>query len=165
MEKGNRIVFLVGIVAAVAIVFSLIAYYSIPTQATRSPIISTIAIPEGSSLASSETRYMPAAIKVVIGVNNTVSWRNDDSVVNFVEADNDKVDPAFYKATTLPESAITTLSNGGFESRAMDLSGFPNVLKPGQTYEFTFTVPGDYGFHGKPWQRGTVTVLAPGGTS
>lgn len=50
-------------------------------------------------------------------------------------AADDQSDPAFYEAT---KGSV--------------------LLPPGEAYEFTFTRPGEYGHHGKPWQQGTVIV-------
>ena len=86
-------------------------------------------------------------IKVVIGVNNTVRWINQDSVINWVAADN-YTDPSFHAAAPDPSSIMGTPNN---------------VLLPGHTFEYTFTKPGTIGYHGKPLQRGIVEVLPAGG--
>jgi len=38
-----------------------------------------------------------------------------------------------------------------------------STLRPGDTYEFTFTNAGTFGYHGVPhsWNKGKVTVLQP----
>lgn len=103
-----------------------------------------VTIPEGSSLENSEqNNFEPAVIKVVIGINNTVGWINEDTISIAIVAD-DKSDPAFYDATY------------------DDTNDRPKVLlEPGEIFEFTFTRPGEFGYHGEPqpWKHGTVIVL------
>jgi plastocyanin len=79
--------------------------------------------------------YKPDIIKVVIGVNNTVVWVNSDTVPAFLEADNAS-DPKFYNAT----------------------KDFV-LIDPNKSFSFTFTMAGEFGYHGKPWQRGMVIVM------
>ena len=82
-----------------------------------------------------DATFVPRVMKVVIGVNNTVRWENNDTVPTWLTADNES-DPDFFNATK---------------------DGIP--LFPDKAYEYTFTKVGEFGFHGKPWQRGTVIVL------
>lgn len=99
--------------------------------------ISTVIIPEGSSLESAErNNFEPAAIRVVIGVNNTVQWINQDVVPHSIEAD-DEGDCDFCRAT-------------------QDI-----FLMPGATFEYTFTKPGELDYYAvpHPHMRGTVVVL------
>jgi len=79
--------------------------------------------------------YHPALIVVVIGVNNTVVWVNNDNVAHTVTA------------RSVPAGA--SMFNSG-------------NLNPGQTFEYTFTVPGNYTYYCEyhPWMVGTVVVLA-----
>lgn len=103
----------------------------------------TVIIPERSSLRDSErNNFEPAIIKVVIGVNSTVRWSNQDITGHSIVAD-DKSDPDFYDAT------------------ADDEGGAKELLNPSETFEFTFTKAGEFGYHSEPhpWMRGTVIVL------
>jgi plastocyanin len=79
--------------------------------------------------------YHPAVIVVVIGVNNTVVWDNNDNVAHTVTA------------RSVPTGA--QMFNSG-------------NLNPGQTFEYTFTVPGNYTYYCEyhPWMVGKVVVLA-----
>lgn len=79
----------------------------------------------------------------MIGGNNTVRWVNEDVTSGSVVA-NDKSDPDFYNATNNEEGGLKTL------------------LDPGMTFEFTFTKPGEFGYHSEPHphKHGTVIVLA-----
>jgi plastocyanin len=108
--------------------------------------IALVTIPEGASDSQSGKTFEPQTITVVIGVNNTVRWINQDTSMYFIEADNDRYDPAFYHATEIPSS--------NSKAEATD-----NVLMPNEYFEYTFTKPGEYGYHSKPWMRGTVIVM------
>jgi len=72
--------------------------------------------------------FDPSTITVVIGINNTVIWNNDDSVPHTV-----------------------TANDGSFSS---------GNLNPGDSYSFTFTIPGTYAYHCSyhSWMKGTVIV-------
>ena len=88
-------------------------------------IISEVIIPRDAVLRSNPA-FEPNPIRVVIGVNNTVRWVNQDEVPAWIGADNES-DPAFYNAT----------------------KDFVFVL-PNQTFDYTFTRVGEFGYHGKP---------------
>lgn len=99
--------------------------------------VSVIVIPADSGLLSSPLKsFEPRMIKVVIGTNNTVRWVNQDFDFTLIAADNAS-DPGFYNAT----------------------KNFV-LLGPNETFEYTFTKAGEFGYHGRPWQRGTVIVVA-----
>ena len=111
------------------------------------PKVVIVIIPEGSSLPTSEhNNFEPAVIKVIIGINNTVRWVNQDSTFSSIRADEDASDPQFWRATHLDEISNVNL-----------------LLSPGDTFEFTFTKPGEYGYHSEPHphKHGTVIVLEP----
>lgn len=99
--------------------------------------IATVTIPPGFGNPSSDKTYEPVSIKVVVGVNNTVHWMN-------------KAD------------AVTTIISDGFKesNSAGEIFG-GGTMRPTDIYEFTFTKPGKYGYHGEPqaWQKGSITVL------
>jgi plastocyanin len=84
---------------------------------------------------NSSNSFEPQVITVLVGVNNTVRWVNESDEIAMLSADNDS-DPGFYKAT------------GDFV-----------FIMPHKSFEFTFTSLGEIGYHGKPWQRGSVIVL------
>jgi plastocyanin len=104
------------------------------TNRTASVVV--VVIPEGASSQSPTKNFEPSIIRVVIGSNSTVRWINQDSVPALIGADNES-DPAFYNAT---KDYVFIGSN--------------------KTFEYTFTKAGEFGYHGRPWQRGTVIVVA-----
>ncbi|HKU49715.1 MAG TPA: plastocyanin/azurin family copper-binding protein [Nitrososphaera sp.] len=98
-------------------------------------VFANIRILEGSSLASNPPYLDPEATTVVIGVNNTVQWINEDTVPHNVVSD-----------------------SGLFDSGEDLATGF---IMPEGGYSFTFTEQGRYGYHGEPnpWIQGTIIVL------
>jgi len=80
--------------------------------------------------------FSPNNITVVIGVNNTVTWTMEQSGV------------PYHTVTPNPGDPVVSWGSG--------------QLTTGQTYSFTFTVPGTYGYHCSlhTYMIGTVVVLA-----
>lgn len=100
----------------------------------HSPRISAI-VQKGTSPDSA--RFEPDNLGITIGVNNTVRWTSQ-TIFSSLFADN-QTDLNFYRA--------------GIQS-----------IGPGKPFEFTFTEPGVFRYHGYPWESGTVTV-SPGGAA
>jgi plastocyanin len=88
----------------------------------------------GSSNSANPPGYAPDAITVIIGVNNSVIWTNEDSAAHTV--------------TSTGATAGTCLDSGNMGS--------------GASYTYTFTVPGEFkydcSYHS--WMTGTVVVKA-----
>ena len=104
-----------------------------------------VRILEGASLQSSPKFLEPQNATVILGINNTVLWMNEDNVPQAITSDSDYKDPV----------------SGKFDTRERpEAAGGPFIM-PRQTYEFTFTQPGRYGYHGEPhpWLQGTIIVL------
>ncbi|MBI1829501.1 MAG: hypothetical protein HY222_04835 [Thaumarchaeota archaeon] len=101
--------------------------------------IPVVIMPPGFDDPRSGKTFEPSLIKVVIGINNTVRWTN--------------------KALT----ADTIISDGFKESNSFGEIFGGSTLMPGNTYEFTFTKGGTYGYHGQSnsWNKGKVMVLLP----
>lgn len=101
--------------------------------------IPIVIIPPGFDDPQSGKSYDPSSINVIIGINNTVRWTNK----------------AF-------SSDILT-SDGFKESNSFGETFGGSTISPGDTYEFTFTKAGTFGYHGVPhsWNKGKVTVLQP----
>jgi len=92
----------------------------------------SVAINSGSALNTTSTYFFPTTITVVIGVNNTVIWTNDDSAEHTVTATNHSFNSGFIE----PDQSFTyTFTNPG-------------------TYTYYCTI--------HPWMKGTVIVRAAG---
>lgn len=106
-------------------------------------IISGASSPYAGYTAGSTTLYGydPLTITVVVGVNNTVVWTNEDA--------------AFHTATAASTDPVS------FDSGCLNGVGAPcPTSSGGSTFQFTFTVPGTYVYHClyHPWMQGTVIV-------
>ena len=93
-----------------------------------------VSIYSGSSNSANPPGYTPDSIILVVGVNNTVTWTNNDSVHHTVTS------------TSAP-------TGGAFNSGNM---------QPGVACTHTFTVPGTYQYDCvyHSWMTGTVVVKA-----
>jgi plastocyanin len=93
-----------------------------------------VSIYSGAANSANPPGYTPDNITVVIGVNNTVTWTNNDSIHHTVTT------------TSAP-------AGGSFNSGNM---------QPGATCTHTFTVPGTYEYYCvyHRWMTGTVIVKA-----
>jgi plastocyanin len=94
-----------------------------------------IIIPKGIAANQSEN-YVPSNVKVVVGINNSVTWINQDNLSQHTVV-TDVVPP------------------GGSQ---VDL-----ILGTNQTYTIKFTVPGVYHYYcmwHPAWMKGTITVLS-----
>ncbi|HEY8139754.1 MAG TPA: plastocyanin/azurin family copper-binding protein [Nitrososphaera sp.] len=144
--------------SAVLIIFIVIAaalgigYYiffnphepiSKPLSADIQPAI--IRIVEGASNENNPEYMVPQVATVVIGVNNTVRWINEDYVPHTIASDSSYRDPV----------------SGAFDSRGRPSEEGGAFIMPGMTYEFTFTQPGriDYHHEPHPWVQGTIIAL------
>lgn len=106
---------------------------ALPFAYAQSPQVVQVSIPVGAGNPSGAPGYAPDKVTVVIGVNNTVKWTNND--------------------TTVHHTVTSVSGNGSLNSGDMG---------PGATYTYTFTTPGTYDYtcvyHA--WMTGTVVVLA-----
>jgi plastocyanin len=109
--------------------------YTIPGYKTGLFFNTTlIIIPKGVADNQSEN-YVPSNVKVVIGINNSVTWINQDNLSQH----------------TVVTNVIPT---GGTQ---VDL-----ILGTNETYTVKFTVPGVYHYYcmwHPDWMKGTITVL------
>ena len=90
-----------------------------------------VIIPAGTATSGEATKgYDPDHIVVVLGINNTVTWVNEDSVPH----------------TVTSRSSIQPFNSG--------------QIQPGGTFTFTFTSLGSYTYtcDNFPWMSGIVTV-------
>lgn len=91
-----------------------------------------VEILNGSAIPRGAPGYSPDKITVIIGVNNTVTWNNTD---------------------TVPHTVTSFVGNGSLNSG--------NMLT-GATYTYTFMTPGTYDYHClyHAWMSGTVVVIS-----
>lgn len=114
---------------------ALLLLSGIATAIPAASAITTIEVSEtpGGGSPSGAPGYAPDKITVVIGVNNTVEWTNDDTGTHH---------------TVTSASGNGTISSGD--------------MAPGATFSYTFTTPGTYDYtcvyHA--WMVGTVVVKA-----
>jgi plastocyanin len=131
-------------IAVVVIAVAGIAVYMVysntaaPNGSVCSSSGGTSAVPvsiySGSANKNDPPGYTPDSITLVVGVNNTVTWTNNDSVHHTVTT------------TSAP-------TGGSFDSGNMNA---------GATCTHTFTVPGTYQYYCKyhAWMTGTIIVKA-----
>ena len=105
------------------------------TVSSGSATIVRVSIPHGAGTNQS-VNFQPATITVIVGVNNTIQWDNQDSVPHTVVS--------------------TSVPTGGqsFDSSA---------LSQGQTYQIALTVPGTYKYYctiHPTWMLGKIIVIA-----
>lgn len=100
------------------------------SAASTSPTITHVSLPPGSAVDTTSPGYAPYNITVVIGVNNTVQWKNDDNSPHTV--------------TALDKSFDSGNMNAG------------DIF----TYTFTTLGVYQYGCSYHPWMKGTVIVKA-----
>ena len=84
-----------------------------------------------------QLNFAPVSITVVVGVNNTIVWTNDDTAIHNVDFQSGPT------GATLPPTSV-------------------NVSHGQSTPAITLTVPGTYtyvcDYHA--WMKGTITVVA-----
>src|SRR5437667_5809420 len=101
------------------------------TMGTGTTISATIPSGVGTNQSLS---YQPANMTVVIGVNNTIVWTNQDSTLHTV-------------TSTLVPSQASSFDSG--------------IMSPGDTFRVTLTVPGTYQYYctlHPDWMKATVVV-------
>ena len=126
----------IAIGAVVVVVVAVLAYYSVYGATTIKSV--SVVMPNGVG-TTQNLNFQPSTITVVIGVNNTVVWTNQDSSV-----------PAH---TVVNTTAPMPFGSGTF------------LINNGQSWSYTFTVAGTYNYvcNIHPTNmRGTVIVKAHG---
>jgi hypothetical protein len=134
----------VGLGAIILAAFGLIclAYIAQQQSVRQVPQTTLISIPEGSDIEPSAFNVttlltasyrFPVNITLILGVNNTVQWRNADDVTHTVS------------------SYVVPKEGQAFNS---------DLIPPGGTFEVTLTAPGTYRYAciWHPWVAGQITV-------
>jgi len=109
------------------------------TAVTNSHMVKII-LPQGVG-SNTALNFEPAVVTVVIGVNNTILWVDEDSTA-----------PHTVTSSSVPAGAKSFNSGN---------------LVQGDTYELNFTVPGVYKYYCiyHSWMQGTIIVKATPGSS
>jgi plastocyanin len=131
-----------GILVAAAFVMGLglpVAAFAFSPQNSVlaiSPQVTKISIPQGAGITSSSQGFAPASVTVVIGVNNTVTWTDNDN----------QMDAQGYE----PNHIVA----------ANDKSFASNSLAIGDQFTYTFNSPGTFQYHCNihAWMNGIVIV-------
>jgi plastocyanin len=113
---------------------------ALPLANAQSTVVVKIPVGAGSG-PTAAPGYSPENVTVVIGVNNTVTWTNNDT------------------AGAAPGTDHTVVSLSVPPAAAAFNSG---IMAPGAVFTQTFTVPGTYEYHCSlhAWMTGSVVVLA-----
>ena len=144
MRHRNVVIIAVVAIAISATVTTALAAYTYLQRNNSSTLVTVISIPKGSfaqpagfsgqSFLAGTYRY-PFNFTVILGVNNTLEWVNNDGVAHTVTA------------FIVPQGA--SAFNSG-------------LIQPGKTFTATLTVPGIYKYtcawHN--WLAGQITVKA-----
>ncbi|MEM2237343.1 MAG: plastocyanin/azurin family copper-binding protein [Candidatus Caldarchaeum sp.] len=120
--------------------FSGLVYGNKPSQLPTTTTV-TVVIRHGAYKGDPSLAYEPTHIKVVLKVNNTVVWVNEDIVLHDVTHE-----PCAYNEPGCIEK---------FRSKLLDKN---------ESFTFTFDKVGTYRYRCSPhpWMRGTVVVEAGG---
>jgi len=147
--KRGALPFVVIISAALAVGLlstfapSPLGLHPLAAPVSAAPATVMISEPNGSGLPSGAPGYSPDSVKVVIGVNNTVEWVNNDQGASHT-----------VNSSSVPTGAVAFGSGNMIKA--------PSATTAGGTYSYTFTVPGTYQYYCTyhSWMKGTVVVLA-----
>ena len=107
---------------------------ALPLASAQSTV--SVSIPKGADVNTAPPGYLPGNVTVVVGINNTVVWTNNDASDHTVTS------------TSIPAGA-TAFDSG--------------LFAPGKNFTQTFTIPGTYEYHCTihSWMTGSVIVKAP----
>jgi plastocyanin len=94
-----------------------------------------VSIVKGAGNPQSTQWFAPDPVTVVVGVNSTLTWTNDDTSAHTVTS------------VTVP-AGVATFNSG--------------IISAGGTYTLTLTTPGTYDYYCSlhPWMKGTIIVKA-----
>ena len=108
----------------------------IPEKILNPSESTTITIVPGAENPAQEQNFLPKTVKVQLGVNNRVIWKNTGESAH----------------TVTPDKPFKDAYSGDF--------GSPGVIKPGKSYQFIFTQEGVIPYHCEPhpWMKGTITI-------
>lgn len=111
----------------------------LPEQVLRPEKAVQVKIAPGASLESNPQSFVPKVAPGNYGISNRVVWTNADSVMHSVSGD--YVDPIY----------------GRFDST----EHLGTLIRPGETFDFTFTGTGEYLYQctPHPYMQGRIEIL------
>ena len=114
-----------------SVILAIAAIFAMAISIQEPATVNVDILPD-SAIQGQDEYLSPKTIKVVIGVNNTVRWNNIDNTSHTLTPDH---------------------MSDGFSTSI-------GLLKPGESEERTFEIPGVYDYHGTPgpWITGTIIV-------
>lgn len=116
----------------------VVAALAVPIQPGLPKQTAHLGIIMPSGAANNELNFSPANVTLVVGVNNTVTWTNTD---------------------TVPHTVVSSKVPSGAQPFSSD------IINPGGTYTMTLTIPGTYSYYCSihpVWMRASIVVLASG---
>lgn len=95
-----------------------------------------IKIIPGSASEEQQDNFVPKLVNIQLGIDNHVTWINDDDVAH----------------TVTPDHRAEDSYSGEF--------GSTGVIMPGESYEFLFTEDNEIAYHCEPhpWMTGTLEI-------
>jgi plastocyanin len=141
-EQERPGVFTIGVILAIALLiptlvaFTLVFGFQSPAPKPGGSGIA-ISIPDGVG-SNQSLNFSPAKVTVVVGINNTIRWVQNDPIPHTV-------------------TSLSVPNGAAFDSKN---------LNKGDTFSLTLTVPGTYTYdcsYHPGWMKGTIVVLAQGG--
>ena len=138
----------IGIITLVIGVSVGIGYYQmfyLPEQSLKPAVSEHILHPTnenfismipGSASEEQQDNFVPKLVNIQLGIDNHVTWTNDDDVAH----------------TVTPDHRMEDSYSGAF--------GSSGVIMPGEIYEFLFTEPHEVTYHCQPhpWMTGTLII-------
>lgn len=138
----------IGVIAVIVAVSASVIFYTsyyLPESLAKPSVAEEILNPvedkvieiiKGSASPEQQDNFVPKLVNLQLGIDNHVIWENKDGTPHTVTPDHDAEDSY----------------SGKF--------GSPGVIKPGETYEFTFTEEIEIEYHCQPhpWMKGHLIV-------
>jgi len=99
----------------------------------------TIVIVPGAENQAQEQNFVPKTVDIQLGINNLVIWKNTGDIGHTVTLDADV----------------------NFVDKYSGKFGSPEIIKPGETYQFLFTQEVTVKYHcdPHPWMKASVNIV------
>ncbi len=137
----------IGLIAVIVGMSAFVVFYTsfyLPESLAKPSVSEHILHPEedfiieivlGAVIDGNEN-YVPNSPTVFLGISNKVIWKNLDDTSH----------------TVTPDHRASDAYSGDF--------GSVGVVKPGESFEFTFTEPQEIPYHCEPhpWMTGTISI-------